>query len=93
MTDKGRMADREEAENQEETAVQAEVVNRMETGKDPREAIRHLIKTENPRKPFSDRVLSEKLAEAGITLSRRTVAKYREEMGIRDASGRKCFGI
>ena len=36
MTDKGRMADREEAENQEETAVQAEVVNRMETGKDPR---------------------------------------------------------
>ena len=93
MTDKGRMADREEAANQEETAVQAEVVNRMETGKDPREAIRHLIKTENPRKPFSDRVLSEKLAEAGITLSRRTVAKYREEMGIRDASGRKCFGI
>ena len=93
MTDKGRMADREEAADQEETAVQAEVVNRMETGKDPREAIRHLIKTENPRKPFSDRVLSEKLAEAGITLSRRTVAKYREEMGIRDASGRKCFGI
>ncbi len=93
MTDKGRLADREEAANQEETAVQAEVVNRMETGKDPREAIRHLIKTENPRKPFSDRVLSEKLAEAGITLSRRTVAKYREEMGIRDASGRKCFGI
>ena len=93
MTDKGRMIDQEEAANQEETAVQAEVVNRMETGKDPREAIRHLIKTENPRKPFSDRVLSEKLAEAGITLSRRTVAKYREEMGIRDASGRKCFGI
>lgn len=93
MTDKGRLADREEAANQEETAVQAEVVNRMETGKDPREAIRHLIKTENPRKPFSDRVLSEKLAEAGITLSRRTVAKYREEMGIRDASGRKSFGI
>ena len=71
MTDKGRLADREEAANQEETA------NRMETGKDPREAIRQLINTENPRKPFSDRVLSEKLAEAGITLSRRTVAKYR----------------
>ena len=88
-----KQAEREEAANQEETAVQAEMVNRMETGKDPREAIRHLIKTENPRKPFSDRVLSEKLAEAGITLSRRTVAKYREEMGIRDASGRKCFGI
>ena len=65
MTDKGRLADREEAANQEETAVQAEVVNRMETGKDPREAIRHLIKTENPRKPFSDRVLSEKTGGSG----------------------------
>ena len=89
MTDKGRMIDQEEAANQEETAVQAEVVNRMETGKDPREAIRHRIKTENPRKPFSDRVLSEKLAEAGITLSRRTVAKYREGLGLPGTAGRK----
>ena len=47
--------------------------------------------------PLTDALIAgipaEKLAEAGITLSRRTVAKYREEMGIRDASGRKCFGI
>ncbi|MFR3283498.1 MAG: hypothetical protein ACLTR6_03290 [Clostridium fessum] len=94
MTDKGRLADRgrggESGRNGGSGRSGESDGNRR---KDPREAIRHLIKTENPRKPFSDRVLSEKLAEAGITLSRRTVAKYREEMGIRDASGRKCFGI
>ena len=56
-TDKGRMAEREEAANQEETAVQAEMVNRMETGKDPREAIRHLIKTENPRSRSATRAV------------------------------------
>ena len=76
------MIDQEEAANQEETAVQAEVVNRMETGKDPREAIRHLIKTENLEKAVQRPRAVRKLAEAGITLSRRTVAKYREEMGI-----------
>ena len=79
MADKKKMADREETSNQ------------IETGNDPKEAIRRLIEAEDPKKPFSDRVLAEKLAQVGITLSRRTVAKYREEMGIRDASGRKCF--
>ena len=33
----------------------------------------------------------EKLAERGISISRRTVAKYREEEGIADASGRKEY--
>ena len=41
--------------------------------------------------PLSDRLLSEKLAEKGISISRRTVAKYREEEGIPDASGRKQY--
>ena len=84
-------ANQAEVANREEMADQTGVTNRMELGGDPREAIRRLIKTENPKKPFSDRMLAEKLAEEGITLSRRTVAKYREEMGIRDASGRKHF--
>ena len=51
--------------------------------------LREIIRTENPRKPFSDRILGEKLAEQGATISRRTVAKYRDELGIPDASGRK----
>ena len=36
-------------------------------------------------------MLSDALAGRGISISRRTVAKYREEEGIPDASGRKEY--
>ena len=49
------------------------------------------IKQELEKKPYSDRILAEKLGEAGLSISRRTVAKYREAIGIADASGRKVF--
>ena len=51
--------------------------------------MKEIIAGENKSKPFSDRLLCEKLSEKGITISRRTVAKYRDEAGILDASGRK----
>ncbi len=54
-------------------------------------ALRSLIDTESKEKPFSDRILAEKLSEMGIAISRRTVAKYREGLGIPDASGRKHY--
>lgn len=54
-------------------------------------AIREIIDGENKKKPYSDRLLCEQLAGRGITISRRTVAKYREEEGIADASGRKEY--
>lgn len=44
--------------------------------------IRELIQAENPRKPLSDARLAETLKAAGIPVARRTVAKYREAMGI-----------
>ena len=50
--------------------------------------LKEIITDENHEKPYSDRILSEKLAERGVRISRRTVAKYREAMGIKDASGR-----
>ncbi len=53
--------------------------------------LRELIENENHEKPYSDRILAEKMTEKGVKISRRTVAKYREAMGIRDASGRKVF--
>ena len=53
--------------------------------------LKEIITDENREKPSSDRILSEKLAERGVKISRRTVAKYREAMGIKDASGRKVF--
>ena len=54
-------------------------------------ALTEIIREENKKKPFSDRILAEKLEERGFTISRRTVAKYREELGIPDAGGRKVF--
>ncbi|WP_313529705.1 RNA polymerase factor sigma-54 [Anaerotignum sp.] len=53
--------------------------------------IRSMIEEENKKKPYSDRELTEKLQKEGIQISRRTVAKYREGMGIAGASGRKSY--
>ena len=54
-----------------------------------RSAIKKLIEEENPAKPLSDQRIADKLELSGMPLSRRTVAKYRAEMLIPDASGRK----
>ena len=44
--------------------------------------LRELIAEEESAQPLSDEDLAERLAEKGIHLARRTVAKYRESMGI-----------
>jgi RNA polymerase sigma-54 factor len=54
-------------------------------------AIKALIAGENKKKPLSDQKLCELLAAQGIEISRRTVAKYRDELGISSTSGRKEF--
>ena len=59
------------------------------THMDVKRALHELVDGENKKKPYSDRILSEMLTEKGFTISRRTVAKYRDEEGIPDASGRK----
>ncbi len=56
-----------------------------------KERLKAIIKEENQKRPFSDRELTEKLQAEGIEISRRTVAKYREAMGIAGAAGRKSF--
>jgi RNA polymerase sigma-54 factor len=53
--------------------------------------IKRLIEGEDPKKPLSDDALSRELIRAGIHISRRTVAKYREEMGIPASARRKRF--
>ncbi len=53
--------------------------------------LKQLIERENKKKPLSDRELTEKLQAEGIQISRRTVAKYREGMGIAGTSGRKYY--
>lgn len=52
-------------------------------------AIRSLISGEDKRKPLSDQKLCAALEKQKITLSRRTVAKYREELGIPSTAGRR----
>lgn len=61
------------------------------TAIDIKTALKEIIKGENKGKPYSDRVLAEKLGEQGFPISRRTVAKYREEEHIPGASGRKEY--
>lgn len=47
-----------------------------------KKALRELIATENPRRPFSDEQLAQQLESDGFVIARRTIAKYREEEGI-----------
>lgn len=51
--------------------------------------LRELIDAEDKRKPMSDDALSEALKEKGYPIARRTVAKYREQLGIPIARLRK----
>lgn len=53
--------------------------------------IQKIVSHEDPKKPYSDQAISEKLKEYQIQISRRTVNKYRMEMGIPDKSGRKMW--
>ncbi|MEM7433367.1 MAG: RNA polymerase factor sigma-54 [Pseudomonadota bacterium] len=54
-----------------------------------RAKIRKLIGAENPAKPLSDSKIANLLADEGITVARRTVAKYREAMNIASSSERR----
>ena len=53
--------------------------------------LKSMINAETPSKPLSDSKLTALLDEQGIRVARRTVAKYRESMGIASSSQRKRF--
>ena len=54
-----------------------------------KEKIRNIIAEEDHNRPFSDQHIAEKLSTDSITIARRTVAKYREAMGILPSSKRR----
>jgi RNA polymerase sigma-54 factor len=54
-----------------------------------KERIRQLVSNEDPQKPYSDKAIVEKLREENIDIARRTVAKYRELLGILPSNLRK----
>ena len=54
-----------------------------------RALIKKLIAAENPKKPLSDSKITQLLAEQGIKVARRTIAKYRESLVIPPSNERK----
>jgi RNA polymerase sigma-54 factor len=54
-----------------------------------KEKIRKLCSEESPAKPYSDATIVKILGREGINIARRTVAKYREELGIPSSSKRR----
>ncbi|MCE0494054.1 RNA polymerase factor sigma-54 [Vibrio salinus] len=54
-----------------------------------RALIKKLVAAENPAKPLSDNKIAALLADQGIKVARRTIAKYRESLGIAPSSQRK----
>lgn len=60
-------------------------------GEAVKQKIKKLVSDEDPKRPLSDSALVKLLARDGIVIARRTVAKYREQMGILSSSQRKCL--
>jgi RNA polymerase sigma-54 factor len=53
--------------------------------------LQELIDGENKKKPLSDDALVEALAKQGLTLARRTITKYRKQMGIPSSRQRREY--
>lgn len=56
-----------------------------------KQAIKKLVDEEDPKSPYSDQKLVKILSERDIKIARRTVAKYREMLGILSSSKRKKY--
>ncbi len=67
-------------QNSDGTAVSNEMV---------KQAIREMVDQESPRNPLSDQEIVASLSEQGLKVARRTIAKYREQLGILPSHLRK----
>jgi RNA polymerase sigma-54 factor len=56
-----------------------------------KERIQAIVEAEDKAHPFSDDEICAKLKEEGTTISRRTVAKYRAELGVAGCNDRRGF--
>lgn len=56
-----------------------------------KERIARMVADEDPAKPMSDQAIVNRLQEDGVTIARRTVAKYREELGILPTNLRRQY--
>ncbi|HVS12074.1 MAG TPA: RNA polymerase factor sigma-54 [Planctomycetota bacterium] len=58
---------------------------------DVREAVREVFASEDPHRPFADDEVVERLRARGLELARRTVTKYRRELGIPSSYRRRAY--
>lgn len=72
------------------TSIQGIISDNMSSN-NVKKLIFDFIDKEDKKNPLSDQYISDKLKENSINISRRTVTKYREEMGIKSSKGRKRF--
>ena len=56
-----------------------------------KQKLRELVNSEDKSKPLSDQKLAQMLKENGFDVARRTVAKYREELGIMSSNMRRRY--
>ncbi|MCI9300594.1 MAG: RNA polymerase sigma-54 factor, partial [Oscillibacter sp.] len=54
-----------------------------------KQALLSLVREEDGQRPYSDQDLSRLLADRGILLARRTVTKYRLELGLGSSAARR----
>lgn len=73
------------------TALETNVFCEAASSTSIKSEIKDIINNENKRKPLSDEAISKILKEQGVNIARRTVSKYREELGIASSSRRKEF--
>ena len=58
-----------------------------------KEVIARIIQNEDARRPLSDQAITDELAKRQLTIARRTVAKYREELGIPPVHLRRKYDL
>ncbi|WP_300282868.1 RNA polymerase factor sigma-54 [Peptacetobacter sp.] len=73
------------------TALETNIFCEAASSTSIKSEIKDIINNENKRKPLSDEAISKILKEQGVNIARRTVSKYREELGIASSSRRKEF--
>ncbi|MEI8289664.1 MAG: RNA polymerase factor sigma-54 [Verrucomicrobiota bacterium] len=56
-----------------------------------KDMVAEIFKNENPAKPLSDQEAVKMLTDKGINIARRTIAKYRDELGILPSNLRKVY--
>jgi len=58
---------------------------------DVREEVRSVVDSEDPAEPLSDEDIAAAMQGRGLTVARRTIAKYRRELGIPSSYRRRRF--